>query len=195
MNTNKINYSRLEIHIWNGFKNPSLNREEKSISGCYHPYVYVEEYANYSLLKNRILELVEIAKNKDIEKPEKSDAYDESNLSFLIYNRDYDWKKLGISSKGWLLNPNYYFGYLCSYFYKKYGKPDFTKHLDLIKKEKENVSFVSSDGEGLDINEIELVSEHLLDILLQDFFEPGIISKEALDKACYQEMIDKGYIS
>ena len=176
---NNIKYSRLEIHTFFGYNNASFKRRENSIAACYKTEVYVEEYNNYYLLKNRIIELSEIYKN-------------ENNLGFFIINSNGDIATVGIFNKGWLFNPNYYYGYLVIYFSKIYGKPDYHKHLSSI--EKADIKFMCSDGEVIYINEIELVSEYLFDFLLRDFLNEENLSKESLNEACHKEMIEKGYI-
>ena len=176
---NNIKYSKLEIHIFFGYNNASFKNREKSVAACYSSEVYVEEYDNYHLLKNRIIELSEIYKS-------------ENNLAFYIINSNADIATVAICDKGWLFNPNYYYGYLVIYFSKIYGKPDYHKYLSSI--EKADIEFMCSDGEVIYINEIELVSEHLFNFLLQNFLEENKISKYSLNKACHKEMIEKGYI-
>lgn len=176
---NNITYSRLEIHTFFGYNNASFKRRENSIPACYTSEVYVEEYDDYHLLKNRIIKLNKIGKSN-------------KNLGFFIVNSRDNCTTVGISNKGWLFSPNYYYGYLVSYFCKIYGEPDYQKHLFAL--EKANIEFICSDGELISVNEIELVSEYLFDFLLQDFLEEKKISQESLDEACYKEMINEGYI-
>ena len=176
---NNIKYSRLEIHTFFGYKNASFKRRENSIAACYSSEVYVEEYNNYYLLKDRIIELNQI-------------SIGEGNLGFFIINSNSSFATVGISNKGWLFNPNYYYGYLVSYFCKIYGKVDYQERLSAI--EEEDLEFICSNGELIFVNEIELVSEYLFDFLLRDFLEEKNLSQESLDKACHKEMIEKGYI-
>ena len=175
----KIKYSRLEIHTFFGYNNASFKRRENSIAACYSSEVYVKEYDDYYLLKNRIIELNEIYKSQN-------------NLVFFIINSNADIATVGIYDQKWLFNPNYYYGYLVIYFSKIYGKPDYHKHLSAL--EKTDIEFMCSDGEVIYINEIELVSEYLFDFLLQYFLEEKFLSRKVLDEACYKEMIDQGYI-
>lgn len=181
MNNNKC---RIEIHKWIGYNNNSFHTEDKSLGACYDSIVYVEYYDRYNHLKERISELTEIAKNKT--------QNDRKNYGFFICNSNNDFSTVGLSSKGWLFQPNYFYGYMCSHFANTYGKPEFFARLASIKKE--NISFLLPGGEVIDINEIEIISESLFELLVEDFFKVNNVSQDILDNACYQEMIDKNYI-
>ncbi|MEM8828071.1 MAG: hypothetical protein AAGE96_01780 [Cyanobacteria bacterium P01_G01_bin.19] len=175
-------FCRLEIHKWIGCDDSSFNVEDKSLGACYKSNVYVEHYDNYRFLKERILELTEIAKIKS--------QNGRNNVGFFICNSNSDFSTVGLSSKGWLFQPNYFYGYLSSYFAKIYGKREFYGRLTSI--EKENISFLLPGGETIDINETEIISEFLFKLLVEDFFEN--VPENILDRACYQEMVEKGYI-
>lgn len=194
MNRPYINYCRLETLHWLGFQSNS-NHSDKSIGWGDKTTIYAENFGNITSLKERIKEQsqkwIDSAKtNKDdnnLENSEKISNYP----NFIIYNSSYALEYIGVTPNGWFAPSEKFYMYMLRYFIKIYGEYEYSEHID----RGESIEFIGAEGDCWIKDSVELVSEKLLDILLLDFLEKKKVSQEALKKACYQEMMDRGYIS
>jgi len=193
MNKTNTLYCRLEIHDSFNIKKCSLVKKEKSWAWGERANVYSESYQDYSSLKNRILELYKIwfglnAGDRESTFERNCNEYP----VFFVYNDKSEYGRMGFTPKGWLAPMNNFYGYLAQYFVDIYGKNKYIEYLLPLKGEM--IPFLGPERESTYVNEIELVSDHLIDILLQKFFDKHSISDETFTKALNQEMVSRNYI-
>lgn len=193
MSKTNILYCRLEIHDSFSFNKSSSDKKEKSLGWGTRATVYVENYQDYISLKERILKISKIWFGSNAEDGESNFESNHTEYPmFCIYNQKNEFGTISFTSKGWLAPINNFYGYLAQYFVKIYGKDKYSEYLFPLKGEM--IAFLGPEREDTYINEIELVSNHLIDILLQRFFDKQSISDEALKKALHQEMVSRNYL-
>lgn len=180
------NSYRLEIHKWSEFKNIKLNMEQNSILWeSYKLRIYAENYYEFGFLKERIIELSRIW---NLINNSQNKVYP----SFTIFNCERHIATVGIiSPDGWFAPTTHFYGYLIRHLVKIYGRDNYREHLSSLTER--TTFFIGIEWDRISINNIELVSENLFDVLLRNFLKEAM-PEQALEQALEQELINRELI-
>jgi hypothetical protein len=178
-------YSRLEHYCIFDLQTDKNTLIELSYSGI-SENVYVEEYQDFSSLKNRIIELYELWQ---VKYPYRS-SYDrkmgdrDNNLrkikmdaypDLILYNR---WKGemfVGVCPLGWKVSI-IFFGYILRHLENLYGKEAGSKIYNQIAKNQ--IAFYTVPTEPTYTSICELVSEETADLIIQEFLDKNKIEHD-----------------
>jgi hypothetical protein len=198
---NNISYCRLEISYNYLFEDELTETKQKSL--FLQKDVYVKNFNNIESLKNQIIKLTEIWLNKYPEREKywnddvwkiymKYNGKDEDRdkyPAFMIYNRWNDWRIIGICYKGWHMGSNFE-QYIRHYAINLFGKPGYIKQLEKIQGR--NFIFMTPEFHGTE--EMNLLSDELLNLELEYFLENKEMTDEIKQKVFYPEMVKRGFV-
>lgn len=166
-------------------------------------YVYVENHQDITSLKQRIKQLTqkylkrfpkkerywteaEREKNSSngLVKDEKLDRYP----AFLIYNSLEEWSLIGVCYKGWKFSSGFR-GFLVKYLKERYREDRYFDYLQAIPRKR----FIFYTPEWSEMDELDLISEELLDLHLREFLDGEKIPPEIKEAAFHKELMNRNY--
>lgn len=192
-----IIYCRLEIFSHYHYLIYEKEQAKKELSILFKPeQSYVEKYQDIDSLKRRIKQLIkrylehlsEKERAKKLEKTFVKDNKLNKYPAFFIYNREKKWRYIGYSNNKWYFSTSF-IGFVAKYLKKMYGEDDYFKYLQAIPREQ----FVFYTPEHTGVDELDLISEELLDMHLKEFLNGKEISKEDREAAFYKELMSRNY--
>lgn len=166
-------------------------------------YVYVENHQDITSLKQRIKQLTqkylkrfpkkerywteaEREKNSSngLVEDEKLDRYP----AFLIYNKKKKKRLIGFCYRGWFFFTKFR-TYLAKSLVNIYGKENYSDYLQAIPRKR----FIFYTPEWSEMDELDLISEELLDLHLREFLDGEKIPPEIKEAAFHKELMNRNY--